>query len=113
MGGMIHIRRRVTLDIDIRSENGAAIAHLRGEIDHHTAKDLRSQLDKFIINMQPELLAIDFADITFMDSSGIGLIMGRCKLMKECGGILEVRNPQPYIRRVMKLSGIERIVKVI
>ena len=101
------------MKIDIRSENGAAIASLRGEIDHHTARDIRTQLDRFIITMQPEVFAIDFADITFMDSSGIGLIMGRCKLMNECGGRLEVRNPQPYIRRVMKLSGIERIVKVI
>lgn len=101
------------MKIDIRSENGAAIARLKGEIDHHTAKELRTELDRFIINMQPEVFAIDFADISFMDSSGIGLIMGRSKLMKECGGVLEVRNPQPYIRRVMKLSGIERIVKVI
>ncbi len=51
-------------------------------------------------------------NITFMDSSGIGLIMGRSKLIKEWGGRLEVREPQPYIRRVLKLSGIERIVKV-
>ncbi|MBQ9139887.1 MAG: STAS domain-containing protein, partial [Ruminococcus sp.] len=49
----------------------------------------------------------------FMDSSGIGLIIGRYKLMKEWGGQLEIRAPQPYIRRVLKLSGIERIVKIV
>ncbi|MCR4795014.1 MULTISPECIES: STAS domain-containing protein [Ruminococcus] len=100
------------MKIDIKSENGAAIATLSGEIDHHNAKELRAELDRFIVSAQPRQLAIDFGGITFMDSSGIGLIMGRSKLMKECGGALEVLNPQPYIRRVLKLSGIERIVKI-
>lgn len=100
------------MGIDIRSENGAAIAVLSGEIDHHSAKKMRSELDRFIITMQPELMAMDFGSITFMDSSGIGLIMGRSKLLKECGGRLEIHNPQPYIRRVIKLSGLERIVKI-
>ncbi|MCM1269140.1 MAG: STAS domain-containing protein [Ruminococcus flavefaciens] len=100
------------MNIDIKSENGSAIAKLSGEIDHHNAKELRTQLDKFIISAQPPELVMDFKNITFMDSSGIGLIMGRSKLMKECGGRLEVRNSQPYIKRVLKLSGIERIVKI-
>ena len=55
---------------------------------------------------------IDFKDISFMDSSGIGLIMGRHKLISECGGKLIVKNPQFYIKRVLKLSGIERLVKI-
>lgn len=101
------------MKIKIKSENGTAIVVLSGEIDHHTAKNLRSELDKFVIAMQPEVLAIDFSNITFMDSSGIGLIIGRYKLLKECGGQLEIHSPQPYIRRVLKLSGIERIVKII
>lgn len=101
------------MKLDIKSENGAAIAVIKGEIDHHTAKSLREELDKFVITMQPETLAIDLGNITFMDSSGIGLIIGRYKLLKECGGILEIRRPQPYIRRVLKLAGIDRIVKII
>lgn len=100
------------MKIDIKSENGTAIAVLNGEIDHHNAKDIRQQLDKYIISAQPKELAIDFSNISFMDSSGIGLIMGRYKLMHECGGSLIVRNPQTYIKRVMKLSGIERLVHI-
>lgn len=100
------------MKIDIKTENGTAIATLSGEIDHHNARELRAELDRYIITAQPRELAMDFGNITFMDSSGIGLIMGRSKLMKECGGRLEVRNTQPYIRRVLKLSGIERIVSI-
>ena len=100
------------MNIDIKSEKGTAIAVLKGEIDHHSVKTARAELDSFIINMQPDVLAMDMSGITFMDSSGIGLIMGRQKLMKECGGSLEVRGPQPGIRRVLKLAGIERIVRI-
>ncbi len=100
------------MKMDIISENGAAIAKLNGEIDHHNAKELRTQIDKYIISAQPRELIMDFKNITFMDSSGIGLIMGRSKLMHECGGSLTVRSPQPYIKRVLRLSGIERIVKI-
>ena len=100
------------MKLDIKNDNGAAVAKLTGEIDHHNAKELRAELDRFIVTAQPKALTMDFGGITFMDSSGIGLIMGRSRLMKECGGRLEVRDPQPYIRRVLKLSGIERIVKI-
>ncbi|MBR4627931.1 MAG: STAS domain-containing protein [Ruminococcus sp.] len=100
------------MKVDIRNENGGAVAAITGEIDHHSARTARSELDRYIINTQPRTLAIDMGGITFMDSSGIGLIMGRSKLMKECGGRLEVRNAQPYIKRVLKLAGVERIVKI-
>ncbi|MCC8135542.1 MAG: STAS domain-containing protein [Ruminococcus sp.] len=100
------------MKIDIKSEDGAAVAVLSGEIDHHNAKEIRRQLDKYIVTVQPKKLAIDFRNISFMDSSGIGLIIGRYKLIHECGGSLEVRNPQSYIRRVMKLSGIEKLVRI-
>lgn len=100
------------MKVEIKSEGTGAVALLSGEIDHHNAKEIRSKLDRYIIAAQPRELAIDFRNISFMDSSGIGLIMGRYKLMHECGGRLEVRNPQSYIRRVMKLSGIEKLVRI-
>lgn len=100
------------MKIDIKSEGKSAVATLSGEIDHHNAKEIRQKLDKYIISVQPKELTIDFGNISFMDSSGIGLIMGRYKLIHECGGCLTVRNPQSYIRRVLKLSGIERLVRI-
>ena len=70
------------MKVNISSENGTAVALLSGEIDHHSAKNMRNEIDRFVISMQPECLAMDFTGITFMDSSGIGLIIGRYKLMK-------------------------------
>ncbi len=100
------------MNINIKSADGKATACLCGEIDHHNAKEIREELDRFILSSQPKELAIDFKEISFMDSSGIGLIMGRHKLITECGGKLIVKNPQLYIKRVLKLSGIERLVKI-
>ena len=89
------------------------VVFLDGEIDHHSASIIRMTVDNTVLNRRPKMLTLDFEKVTFMDSSGIGLIIGRYKLMKECGGQLEIRGPQPYIRRVLKLSGIERIVKIV
>ena len=87
-------------------------AKLSGEIDHHHAPSIRQKIDALTEQLKPQQLHLDFSGVSFMDSSGIGLIMGRSKLIKECGGSLEVKNTQPYIRRVLRLSGIERIVKI-
>ena len=100
------------MKVDIKNDKGRAVALISGEIDHHNASAARSEIDHYIVTALPKELAIDLGGITFMDSSGIGLILGRSKLMKECGGRLEIRNAQPYIKRVLKLAGIERIVKI-
>ena len=80
------------MKINITSENGTAIAVLCGEIDHHSARTLRSEIDRFVITMQPERLAMDFTGITFMDSSGIGLILNVNKRIGNIGGRLRVEN---------------------
>jgi len=100
------------MKIEISNSGESHIAVLSGEIDHHNAREIREELDRYIMTEQPKQLEIDFSGITFMDSSGIGLIMGRHKMITEFGGVLVVKNPHNYIRRVLKLSGIERLVKI-
>ena len=87
-------------------------ARLDGEIDHHTAKGVREKIDFEIENSTPKILVIDFSDVTFMDSSGIGLIMGRYKLMKNIGGEVRIKNPSPNTLRVLKLAGMDRLAKI-
>ena len=60
----------------------------------------------------PEKLIIDFKDVTFMDSSGIGLVMGRYKLMRSLGGEIEVKNVSSHIKKVMKLAGLDLLAVV-
>ena len=85
---------------------------LNGEIDHHSASLIRASIDDAIIHKHPSLLILDFSDVTFMDSSGIGLVMGRYKLMKSLGGKIRVLNLSPGAYKVMCLAGIERLGEV-
>ena len=86
---------------------------LRGEIDHHSAVAVRSAIDTMIRSKLPKELIVDMSAVDFMDSSGLGLIMGRYNTMKEIGGEIKVADPSPGTEKIMRLAGMERIVKVI
>lgn len=86
---------------------------LRGEIDHHSAVAVRSAIDDMIRTKRPAELIIDMSAVDFMDSSGLGLIMGRYNTIKEIGGTVKVADPSPSIEKIMKLAGLERIIKIV
>lgn len=86
--------------------------YIQGELDHHTAKDIRSRIDTEISRREPECLELDFSGVTFMDSSGIGLVMGRYKIMSDRNGRVLILNPPPPIKKVMMISGISRLAKI-
>ncbi len=86
--------------------------YLQGEIDHHTARGLREEIDKAISFYMPTLLILDFSEISFMDSSGIGLVMGRYKNLKKNGAKLNLTNLNGNIYKIMKLAGIERLAEI-
>lgn len=99
------------MSVRIETTDGIMHAHLSGEIDHHGAGPLRSKIDTAILQERPTALLLDFSDVTFMDSSGIGLVMGRYRLMQEAGGETEVTGVSPQIRKVMKLAGLDRLAR--
>ena len=96
----------------IEYKQNKLVVMLDGEIDHHTASLIRMGIDDAILKKRPELLILDFGGVTFMDSSGIGLVMGRYKLMKTIGGKITVQNLSPSAYRVMKLAGLERLGEI-
>lgn len=100
------------MSVKIINDENKLTAVLSGEIDHHIAKELRRDIDFAVREFQPEELVLDFAEVGFMDSSGIGLVMGRYKLMKETGGKVIVKNPQNQIKKVMRLSGIDKLAAI-
>ena len=81
-------------------------AYLEGEIDHHSAQSLREEIDAQILSMTPIKLVLDFGGVTFMDSSGIGLILGRNTMMKVLGGKLVIQNPPVQMVRILRLAQI-------
>ena len=90
-------------------KDGCLTALLSGEIDHHVARELREEIDETAMRTQPKQLKLDFSGVQFMDSSGIGLVMGRYKVMQQNGGEVEVTHVPKYISRVFKLSGLEQL----
>lgn len=100
------------MNVTMQLEDGVLIAKLSGELDHHSAPSIRTTIDIRAESAQPSLLILDFKDVSFMDSSGIGLVMGRYKMMKEIGGDVKVSNPSPQIRRVMCLAGLDRLAVI-
>ena len=100
------------MPIKITCENGVLTAYLVGELDHHAAAPIREQIDGEIEKYRPKKVIIDFADLTFMDSSGIGLVMGRYKTASQVGAALTVRNVSNQTYKVMRLSGIDRIAVI-
>ena len=84
-------------------------ARLVGEIDHHGARELREAIDSAVLAGQVRELELDFRDVSFMDSSGIGLVMGRYKLMQELGGHLRLINVAGHLKKVMILAGLDRL----
>ena len=92
-------------------EDGKLMVHLCEEIDHHSVSSMRSRIDLEIKQNIPSEVILDFGDVSFMDSSGIGLIMGRCRIMNEIGGVVKIKDASEQIRKIFRLSGIDRITK--
>lgn len=92
--------------IEIAPEADTVTATLTGEIDHHGAGRLRDSIDDTLRRTCPRLLVMDFGGVEFMDSSGIGIVLGRYRLMQDMGGKLALKNLPPHIRRVMRVAGI-------
>ena len=90
----------------------ALVVHVRGEIDHHSAVWVRSEIDARILKDKPKKTVIDLSGISFMDSSGIGLVMGRYRTLQKKGAKLNLTNLPPNIYKVMKLAGIERLANI-
>lgn len=97
------------MDLKIESKDNAVTVYLTGEIDHHRAADIREKIDMAIERIRPPMLYLDFGGVTFMDSSGIGLVMGRYRAMQLIGGKLIVRNINPQIKKIMRLAGLEKL----
>ena len=86
---------------------------ITGEIDHHTAKDIRDGVDELIFENRPSELYLNFSKVDFMDSSGLGLIMGRYKLMKIYGGKTYIENPSYRVLKIIELARMNRIITIV
>lgn len=83
-----------------------------GEIDHHSARPLRRKIDEMLYYYRPKNVALNLSEIAFMDSSGLGLILGRFTLARELGGVLRVIDPSESVRKILDLAGTSRLIRI-
>ncbi len=88
------------------------IAKITGELDHHNAAEIREETDFKIINENIKTVIFDFTNLSFIDSSGVGVIIGRYKLISSLSGKLIIVSPSKTINKILELSGIMKIMKV-
>ena len=100
------------LELSTKFEGNSLIVSICGEIDHHSAKDIRARVDAVIMSSQPKTIALDLSGISFMDSSGLGLIMGRYALASELGAEIFVLKPTDAVARIILLAGLDKIVPI-
>ena len=82
---------------------------LRGEIDHHSAKDIMRVVGNKIELYLPRVCVLDFREVTFMDSSGIAIVIACVRHMRQLRGEVILRSVPPQPMKVLRASGIERI----
>lgn len=95
--------------IRVSYSDGALTVTLVGEIDHHTAKPMREAIDRQLYRYHPSELILAMSEVSFMDSSGLGLVLGRLALCRRFGCHLRVTEADARILRIFTLSGMERI----
>ncbi len=88
-------------------------ARLAGEIDHHAAKEIMAQLSEEIDAVLPERLVLELSQVTFMDSSGIAVLLSVWRRMGQLEGTVEVRQAPPQAQKVLQAAGIDRLLKFV
>lgn len=87
------------------------IVRLAGELDHYCAQSVRRELDALIADQGVRLLVLDFTALQFMDSSGIGVILGRYRQLRDRGGQVGVVHMNRHISRIFHMSGMDRVIR--
>lgn len=101
----------MSLQLGIEQRGQMTIARLDGELDHHTAEHVRQRLDEQLLEATTPQLVFQFASVTFMDSSGIGVVIGRYKQVHARGGQVVLCAVSPAVARIMEMSGIHKIIQ--
>lgn len=98
------------MEVVFKVSKDILIAHIKGELDHHTSAPLRNEIDRSMKQQGCRHLILDLAGVDFMDSSGIGIALGRYKKLAKSGGKLCIAGSSPYIDKVLDMAGVFSII---
>ncbi|HHX22468.1 MAG: anti-sigma F factor antagonist [Tepidanaerobacteraceae bacterium] len=98
------------MDEIIKIKDDILLINLQGEIDHHRSLTIRDQVDYYIKRYKIKKVLFNFKDVSFMDSSGVGMIIGRYKLLRKLEGRIGVVHLTEKINKIFEMSGLFNIV---
>lgn len=98
------------MDINIERIGVTLVVKPEGEIDHHYAAKLKDKIDREIYENKVNNLILDFDNVTFMDSSGIGVIVGRYKIISSLGGKVMIVRANKQINKILEISGLKNLL---
>jgi stage II sporulation protein AA (anti-sigma F factor antagonist) len=111
----VHEREGVSslgLHIEIEYHRKALIVRLEGELDHHTAEPVKLRMEEALLKSNSNHMILCLKGLSFMDSSGLGVILGRYKQVKARNGQIVVCDVNPAVYRLLEMSGLFKIVSI-
>ena len=100
------------MNIQYKSESKTLFITIADEVDDHYVENIRREADNEITRFLPRKVVFDFSNVSFMDSAGIGMIIGRYKMVKMLGGSLEMINVDKNVKKIFEMSGITKIIPI-
>lgn len=100
------------MNVKYNKEDKLLVLELTEEIDHHSTEKIRRRADYEIQRHMPKKTIFDFSGVTFMDSAGIGMVIGRYKMVSMLGGQVSMTNVKPNVKKIFEMSGILKIIPI-
>jgi len=100
------------MELNFKKRNKTIIIQVIGEIDHYTSQELRWQTESAMTEMGGKNIIYLFQDVVFMDSSGIGMLIGRYKQIQALGGCIAIAGANEMIQQIIRLSGVKKVIPV-
>ena len=100
------------MDATFENREDALEVKLYGELDHHCTRGLCESIDFKILRHKPPLLILDFGGVSFMDSSGLAVVMGRRKMMQKLDGTVQLCHLNGNTKRIFEMAGIRKYVQI-
>ena len=97
-------------NIELKTNGRNLIVKINGDIDHHTSSRIKEKIEREFMFSNCSNIVFDFSNVNFMDSSGIGMIIGRYKSLQKNGGKIFITNVKPQLETIIEISGLRKII---
>ena len=100
------------MHLNMEKHKNNLLVEFKGELDHHIAEIVRQKIDQQYLDKSLKNIILDLRGLSFMDSSGIGLVMGRYKNCKDKNGNLLIVSDNSNVNKMIKMSGLSKIINI-